>query len=428
MLTFFKSSLQSVYGKSVFFAYIAMAVLALQQLAVVPLMVHEFGEASYGVFAVYFALASSCMAYLAWLPSAAAPVLSKCFHQEEKEKSSRLFSALRKVHLCFALSLVPVGFALYWIFGSNVLANQGTDMLVFAGALLYSVMLILSGGEQAGLIASARPDLLNLFRIISSLLTLGLLLFILLYFPRIELLFLAFSLGTFLFYLLIRSALYSLQLPFAFSRRSKVKMLFQEITFPNARQAALIGVLRPLIFLDAVFIAFVLDARSVTLFTYYWLPANFVILALWKFSESAQPFFMKSFAENKIEEAEDRYRMLMMLILKCSSLAAIVYIFCLAAFQRLWVGYGENSFELSLLFGVFIICSSLYRLDYAVLYSKQQFATLLKLLCLELGLKLIGIWLLAPYVGFACSIAANAFAHLLVVQWYAKYSVRRSLE
>jgi cytochrome b subunit of formate dehydrogenase len=105
--------------------------------------------------------------------------------------------------------------------------------------------------------------------------------------------------------------------------------------------------------------------------------------------------------------------------------ASGLYLVLLGPFQRIWVSYDQTNTVLAGMFALYIVCASVYRLDFAVLYARSRFSELLVLTIVEVLGKYALAWCLVPFFGPACTIAAHAVAHLLILQWYAKFLVRK---
>lgn len=424
LLSLFRTTMRAIYVKSIFFAYLGLLITAIQQLVTVPLTVSVFGEVGYGLFATYLSLAGGVATLLGWLATASAPVLSNALHSGAVGKATALYQTLRWVHYVSALVVCLSGLLVYFCtpvlrFGTEVSAT------LFLAALLYSLSLIITGVEPTALFAAARTDLLNRYRCISQTIVLALVLFVLLYIPSLPLLFLSFTTGSLLLYYLCQKGLRESASSAFTGHSSRFHAAFRGVLLRFTSLAGSASALRTLLMLDPLAIAWLIDPAAVTVFSYYWLPANFVILGLWKFSENAQPFFMKAFAEQRVAAAGRIYRRIFLIVAGAGIAAAGLYVLCIKPFQQLWVSYNETDYLLATFFALYILCASIYRLDFAVLYAQTRFKDLLVLSLLEFFAKFVLAWFLVPSLGPASTIAAHTVTHLLILQWYAKFLVYR---
>ena len=417
--------MRAIYLSSVFFAYIGMAVAALQQLITVPLAVSTFGESGYGLFATYFALASGIAALLGWLSTASAPMISQALHSEESARATRLYHTLKYVHALFALIIIPLALLLFYFTPLLNFDFEKNSSQIFLAALLYTVTMIATSVEPMVLFAAARADLLNKYRAISQTIVLITVVFVLLAVPNLTLLFMACALGPLLLFVFARRGLKQNAIEAFIPSQARFYSEFKPLLLSFTSLAGTNSILRTLIMLDAVFIAYIFNPKTVTIFSYYWLPANFIVLSLWKFSENAQPLFMKSFSTDRLAGGKSIYLRLRRIILLGSLFSSVLYLLLLKQFQILWVDYHDIQITSALVFAVYIVCAALYRLDFAVLYANMKFNLLLKLTIIEACIKGIGIIFLVEQFDFTCTIAAQCLAHLILIQWYAKVLVHR---
>lgn len=417
--------MRSIYISSIVFAYLGMAVAALQQFITVPLVVALYGEAGYGIFATFFALAGSIAALLNWLSTASAPMLSGALHANDLAQVKKLYQTLKWIHIVCALILIPGGLLLY--FATPFLRFESLLPVdsIYLVALFYAATLVATSVEPMLLFAAARADLLNRYRCISQTFTLLAFLIVLYTYPDLRLLFFVAACGTFLLYRLCLQGLRSTSYTALYQVEARFHREYKSLLLKFSSLAGTTSTLRTLIMIDPILLAILLSPEAVTEFSYYWLPANFIILSMWKFSENAQPLFMKSFSERQISRSSSLYKKLLILITAISIGAACLYVLLIGLFQSIWVNFHNSSLLIACVFGLYIICASIYRLDFAVLYANMRFKQLLYLSLIECIAKIILTITLLPYCTFASSIMAQTLIHLLFLQCYAKFLVRK---
>ena len=185
--------------------------------------------------------------------------------------------------------------------------------------------------------------------------------------------------------------------------------------------------MRLLILLDPLMLSFVVAPELIAQYTYYWLPANYLVLFLWKFPENLQPFLIKNFAANALDQNRALYRKLTQRTLSLAVVVAVLYVLILPTFLKLWVGVHNTELWASVVFALLIVCLVSYRGDIAVLYSRLNYRALFLLSFAELLVKVVVVVVFYERLSFMVTAVGHLIAHLLVVQLCAKVLSFREL-
>ncbi len=422
-------SQRKTFGLSVMYSYLNMVATAIQQLLVVPVLVLTVGRNEYALIALYLSVSNTFVGLFGWVSAASAKLLSDAFHTDSKETYQNLSSSLIWFHRLAGLAVIPIALLFYLTYVKHFFAGDGAeDFGLFFWATLSACALLFTTVELTALLSVTRPDELNKYRFYSAALVCGVAVFGVSRSGQGYIIFLALIAGTLMNYFLCRQFMRENHPDFQPTARSFSFALLRPIIRKFGPFALLTSLGRTLLLVDLIWLGIFLPTQKLAEYSFYWLPANFVILALWRISENAQPFFMQRFARSDRKGARQLYKRLEKTLVMLSLISALLYYLILPEFLSIWVQFDSTSRLAAICFAAQIFFLGLFRLDYAVLYSKLNYRVLLIATLGELGIKLLFIPVLVPWLGCAASAAAHCVAHLLFVQWYAKFHVVAELK
>tara|TARA_A100001015_G_scaffold312365_1_gene417441 strand:- start:998 stop:2440 length:1443 start_codon:yes stop_codon:yes gene_type:complete len=412
-----------VYKKSLIFSYGYLAILALTQFLLVPQIIRVTSEQEYGVFVTFLTITTAFTNIVGWLGASSVRFLSNYFHQKQFKEFNRLYSLLRLSFLVYLLLIVPFLILLYKFYISSfLLIMNAPPVYLSLGMFILIASLILITVDSNVMNALTRADKLNKYRFLTSIVHLGLSIILLFIFNTSAVILLSLGISNFIIYFLIRRFYQNETLPISWNQfsgwqKSEIKTIFVDI----GAKASLYSFLRLFILMDPVFLSFFLSGSQIANYSYFWLPANYIIIFLWKFSENIQPFFIKNFSLNKLKDNKTLYLNLFKTTLGLSIACASLYHVFLPLFLKIWVNYNITTHWFSYIFVFAIIFLVLYRLDLALLYSNVEYSKLIIISFIELVFKLVFILLFVKEFSFVSSVLGHCLVHLVIIQFLCRF-------
>jgi hypothetical protein len=196
---------------------------------------------------------------------------------------------------------------------------------------------------------------------------------------------------------------------------------------PAVGWAALYSILQTCLYLDPLYISTFIGTEQVTIFSYYWVPANFVILLLWRLSDNLEPFFMTALAEQSHTRVTHIYKRAVVKISTIVVACAACYWMLLPTFLYYWVGATSIADLPRVVFALFITLMALLQLDTIVFVSAVRYRLLCLLLGIQLSAKLWGYYYLHTQFGAVSGILMQAVALAILIHPISKYSIKRSI-
>jgi len=199
------------------------------------------------------------------------------------------------------------------------------------------------------------------------------------------------------------------------------KQAIRKVFIDVGSKAFFYGLLRYIIVIDPIILSFFINKNEIAIYSFYWLPASYVIIILSKIAENSQPFLIKSFAENDFLSLQSQFKRNSRNILLFAILGASSYFLLFPYFVSFWIGYNDVDIIPQILFSVFIVTSSIMRLYLSVLYSNANYRALIRLSLIELILKMLTVAVFISQLSFYLTITAHLTAHILVTIAYGYF-------
>ncbi len=413
---------KSIYKKSLYYSYLNLAILALSQIILVPLILKHTSESEYGVYIVFLTIVVGFTNIIGWLGASSVKLLSEHYHNNDFESFNKLYSLLKVAFFLYSLFTFILFLILNEFYINEFLLIDGNKPVLLSLFVFVFVFLLINTNVESNVMtALARLDLLNKYKFYVSVFTFGLSLFLLYSFKSSSMVFLSNALCVLIVFTLIKYFIYQKKLNISVTQywnfeKKDIKKVFIDI----GGKAFVYSILRYFLLADVIILSLLMKTEDIAMYSYYWLPANYLIIILWKFSENAQPFFMKNFSLQKSLENIHLYQTINKKIVLLSVIASIGYFLIFPYFVYYWVGLDNIDYLALLAFSIIIFFLAIYRLDLAVLYSNIKYIELIKITLFELFIKYIFVFIFYKQFGFFVSILGHLLAQILFVFWYSK--------
>jgi O-antigen/teichoic acid export membrane protein len=179
------------------------------------------------------------------------------------------------------------------------------------------------------------------------------------------------------------------------------------------------GVAFTLLQADTLIVGVIGGAAMVAEFVLVWKIAEIVLLLLWKFPESLQPYLIASDVRGDRVHINDQYRMLIKWVPLAGLLAGLGYGLLGHRLVGLWVGAANVPAHqwYFVAAGGAVFWLAMARVFTLFAYTLKHFAPLNRALVAEVGAKILLIVLLVPVVGAGAPMLAVNLVHVLVMAW-----------
>ena len=419
------------YRVSLYYSYINLAVLALSQIILVPLIIEKTSEEEYAVYVVFLTIITGFTNVIGWLGASSVRMLSEYYHNGQPDKFNDLYSLLKVAFFFYSiLVLVIYYFVDIFYVDHYLLIGQQEPVIISISALVYIWLLINTSVESNVLTAMARLDVLNKYRAGLSIFALCMAIYLLNVFATSSAFLIASSvMVTLLFFLILKYIIANEQSYLKLTKlwgfdTKEVKRVFYDV----GAKAFLYSVLRYLLLIDPLIMSLFMTKSEIAMYSYYWLPANYLIIILWKFSENAQPFFMKAFAVSDTRSLFESYQKVYKKTVWLSVIAAFCFYLFFPYFSYYWVGLETIDGFALVTYAVLVILLAVNRINLAILYANANYTALIKGTVIELLLKLLFILVLFDYVGFYVAVIAHLISQACFTLYYSGRLRKREME
>jgi len=363
-------------------SYLPMVVYAVSGFLLVPILLRNLGEKSFGIFMLLYAVAQYTSIGAGWLGGASIRLIGVYEARGQNERVKQVSSLTFYYFLVYG----SLGFVLcaFLAILADFPWNLKATILAFGCYLLFNyplqaiINILFSHNRQvhSNLLKSIPPILYTVLTIV----------FLRVWKKNILSPAVALTFSVFLMTPLIVRQLAGLNImknPFKIER-SVLKEMFITVGLWNF----IYGILLVSYFQDRVFLGLLVSPESVAKFTVVWTIPNFFIQVLWRVSEVLQPYYVR-FSETNAEKLKETFIKNLILVGIASGIFAAIYAFKGTSIVRMWIGYlpelsTEHAFALT---AILVMLLSVDRVFSSAIFSAGMLKELTKVLSLVVLIK-----------------------------------------
>lgn len=411
------------YSWSVVSSYMALLLNIVVQILLVPLYLDHLGKAQFGILIVVLASINYLGFGVIWASSGVQRILGEMHVHKEIDNFQRTWGLCKAIYVLYAIAVSALALGVVWIWGGRFVDNDPqllsdlTVMLFFGAA--YMVFFYDLNVDRLVMNATGNQAHGNVFAIISQL---GFALFVVpsLYagwgLPGVMA---ANFFGVFVAWcgsgLWLRFRKMHAQRP-----NGSDKETLKRLIGPMGMGYMAYGVLLlTLLQADAVLLGVLGGATMVADFVLIWKVAEVGMQALWRLPESMVPYLIHMDAQNDKERLKSIYQSARKAMIFAAAVAGVVYALAGQFIVEIWVGE-ENAPDEP--WGYVLAGGALFwmvsaRLPAVYAYSLVRLKPLVKVVGLEVGLRLLVFVILFPIAGLLAPLLSVNVVHLMGVAY-----------
>ena len=400
------------YNQSLIYSYLTIILLSIFQISIVPIILKITSENDYASFLVFQNIVIGFTNFIGWLSASSVKRLADYFYKKNIHSFNELYSLLKIFFIIYLVLSSIVYLILHVIFFDSFL-DISKPILVSITVFIYISIIITTAPENSVMVSISKLELLNKFKFYSSILFCILSVSLLYLQQSISAIYISYSISGIITFLLIKKfmksnfyGLMKINKYWGFKKK-ELKRTFFEIGL----KASIYSIFRYFIFIDIICLTILLDSEEVIKFSFYWLPANFVMLLLFKFSENIQPQLIEKFSKSDYSGLSIIINRIFARILIIGVSCAFLYFLIFPFFASWWVDLNIVDYYALFFFSIFLLLIALARFGLSILYSNANYSGLIKISLVELIGKFLLILVLFKVTGFYVSI----FAHILIL-------------
>jgi len=386
--------------------------MSIFQVGIVPFMITIVGEKEYASYLIFQNIVLGFTNFIGWLSASSVKRLADYFYKKDISSFNELYSLL-KIFFFFYLIFSLIIYVFLYLNFFNSFVSTNNSFFISITVFIYILVIITTAPENSVMVSISKIEFLNKFKLYSTI-TFCFLSFSLLYLQQsITAVFISYSIsGLITFFLIkqyVKSNFHKLMKINKFwkFKKSELKKTFIEFGF----KASIYSILRYFIFIDIIYLNILLGTDEVVKYSFYWLPANFVMLILFKLSENIQPQLIEKFSKSDSYALKIIVNKIFFKILLYGFICALLYFLIFPYFAFWWVNLDKIDYYALFSFSIFLLIIAIARFGLSILYSNANYSSLIKVTIIELFFKFILIVVFFDLFGFYVTI----FAHILTL-------------
>ncbi|ABC29201.1 putative membrane protein [Hahella chejuensis KCTC 2396] len=405
--------------------YVLMFVTMLAQLVTIPLYLGSYEKWGFGVISMMLAVVPLMALGITWVSGGGMRLMGEAVAKNDIVGARRIYSAskylftLYGVVVAFILAAIGISFQDYWIDDApNYYTREDLHYLIISFCV-YIVVQYEFSSELAAFAATKKQHEGNIIQIINPIVMAAAVYVMILFGVGIQSVFISMTLG----YLVMRVCTHY------YWRRVSTYGNYVVLLSPDREQIeatadmlkdyavsySIYGVLLLFLFSDVIIVGYLMGAEAAATLALIWKIPNLLMQTLWRVPIYAEPYVIHMDAKGEMEKLRSLFKKgFFAYSLMCFIAASVFYIIGEDVLQ-LWVGNIpdlKGDFKFLMCAGA-IFFLSLSRWPISFLYAMVKLRMLIKVMAVELLVKVFFVIFFYNYHGFISPIVAINVEYIL---------------